>query len=321
MIIKERKLPLSIQKMQALLRRLPPQHQTIPAIKEQLAIRLSGYKGEKEIDYPLTFLPNKDYFIFHDIRLKDEAHFFQIDTLIVTKKFVLILEVKNISGTLYFDSLFNQLVRSKDGEEVAFPDPMIQTKRHESQLRRWFAANKLPKVPVISLVVISNPQSVIRTSQDNHFIHQKVIHRDFLPHKISQIENSHTDMISEKEVKKWIRCLLKQHTPADFSILNRFKIQEDELIRGVFCEECNHIPLVRTHGNWYCSKCNHKSKQAHLAALKDYYLLLGCNITNRQLREFLNITSDAQAKRILRSLNVNIEGNNKGRIYYLAFSD
>lgn len=321
MIIKERKLPLSIQKMQALLRRLPPQHQKVPAIKEQLAKSISGYKGEKKIDYPLTFLPDKNYFILHDIRLKDKDHFFQIDTLILTKKYALIIETKNISGTLYFDPNFNQLIRTKDGEDVAFPDPIIQVMRHELQLKQWFAANKLPSVPIASLVVIGHPQSVIRTSPENLAVFQKVIRPDFFPYKISQIDNSHNETISDKDIKKCIRLLLKQHTPADLLIKNQFKIEESDLIQGVICDQCNYFPLMRIHGQWFCSKCKHKSKDAHLAALKDYYLLLGTNINNRKLREFLRIQSADQATRILRSLNLRVIGKNKGKVYNLEFND
>lgn len=134
MIVKPRKIPLSIRKLEALIRRLPPYHPKLPFISEELNKKMAGYKGESSLDFYLGFLDPKQYFIFHDLRLKDDSRFFQIDTLIVTKSYLLIIEVKNIAGTIHFDPLFNQLIRIKEGKEMAFPDPLLQVKRHELQL-------------------------------------------------------------------------------------------------------------------------------------------------------------------------------------------
>lgn len=254
MIIKKRKIPLSILKTRALLRRLPPYHPKTPLIKEELSKREAGYKGESSLDFYLSFLEEKNYFIFHDLRLQDQSRFFQIDTLLLSKKFVLIIEVKNIAGTLYFDPLFNQLIRTKEENEMAFPDPLIQIQRHESQLKNWFSKNRLPGAPIHSLVVISNPQTIIRTTPENRQLSCKVIHREVLPSKISQIENSITKLsFSEKELKKTIRQLQKQHVEADFPILERYDITKNEILKGIICEKCNHIPLLKRHGTWFCS--------------------------------------------------------------------
>ncbi|MFE5428411.1 nuclease-related domain-containing protein [Peribacillus simplex] len=138
MIVKERKVPLSILKLRALAHRLPQSHPKIPSIMNELKKREAGFKGESAIDFPLSFLEPKNYFIFHDLRLQDQSRFFQMDTLLVSKKFALIIEVKNIAGSIYFDPHFNQLIRKKEGKETAFPDPIIQVSRQESQLKNWF---------------------------------------------------------------------------------------------------------------------------------------------------------------------------------------
>lgn len=320
MIIKKRKVPLSICKTRALIRRLPPQHSQISLIKENLNKREAGYKGESSVDFYLSFLEEKNYFIFHDIRLQDQSRFFQIDTLLLSEKFVLIIEVKNIAGTLYFDPVFKQLIRTKEGKETAFPDPLIQIQRHELQLKNWLLKNRLPTAPIHSLVVISNPQTVIRTASENRELSSKVIHRENLPSKISQIENSITkSSFSEKDLKKTIRQLKKQHIEADFFILQRYNLTKDELLKGVICENCHHIPLLKRHGTWFCSQCQHTCKNAHIQALKDYFFLIGPTITNRQLRDFLMMTSSASATRILQSMNLTYTGTNKGRVYNLFF--
>ena len=287
MIIKKRKIPRSIEQLQALTQRIPPYHPKIPLITEDLKKKTAGYKGERSLDFPLGFLEHRNFNIFHDLRLEDESRFFQIDSLLTTRKMNLILEVKNIAGTIYFDPIFKQLIRTKDGEETAFPYPLTQLERQESQLRDWLRKNRLPAMPIFSLVVISNPQTIIRTSPEHFNLSHKVIHRDHLPTKINQIESSlKGPTITEKELKKVSRLLLKNHIEADFSILERFQISSDDILKGVICPKCNHLPLARVHGNWYCPQCNSKSKDAHIQALKDYQLLFGSYITNSKLRGF-----------------------------------
>lgn len=318
MIVKKRGIPLILLKLQALLRRLPRHHPKIPILTEDLKKRRSGYKGECSLDYQISFLDEKDYFIFHDIRLQDETHFFQIDTLLVSAKFILIIEVKNIAGTLYFDPLFHQMIRTKDGAETAFPNPILQIQRQELQMKNWIGAQKLKEVPVYSLVVISNPQTIIRTSSQHHNLSQKLIHRDVLPATIKQIEKKiQTHILSEKELKKVIRLLKKHHKEADASILERYQISPNELIIGVFCPSCHFNPLTKIHGAWFCPGCKNRWKEAHIDALNDYKLLIGSTITNLQARQFLQVPSAATTKRLLHSMNLSYTGENKSRVYEL----
>ncbi|OAS82995.1 MULTISPECIES: nuclease-related domain-containing protein [Metabacillus] len=322
MISKIRTIPLSILKLQALLRRLPPTHPKFLLIKENLSKRLAGYKGEKAIDYPLSFLPEKDYYILHDLRLHDSTHYFQLDTLLICPNFIILLEVKNIAGTIYFDQEFHQLIRTHDGKETVLKDPLIQTSRQELQLKKWLTKNKCSKVPILSLIVISNSNTLIRTSPENHDLNQKVIHHHFLPTKINQLKKDFPNkMLSEKEMKKTIRMLQKEHKPLDQSILDQFEIQFDEILKGIFCPLCHHLSMLRIHGTWFCGHCKHKEKAAHLSALKDFYLLFGAEITNHKVREFLQISSPFLSSRLLHSMELSNNGTTKDRVHHLSFED
>jgi Nuclease-related domain len=187
MIIKKREIPDVILKLQALLRRTPNTHPKYPQIQENLSKQLAGYRGELAIDYPLSFLPEKEYFIFHDLRLKVQEFYFQLDCLLISSNFLLILEIKNIAGTLFFDQEYHQLIRTQDQREEAFPDPIIQIKRHESLLQKWLKHYGFSNIPILSLVVISNPYTLIRSSNE---LSNSVIPLNYLPEKISQL-NEH----------------------------------------------------------------------------------------------------------------------------------
>lgn len=72
--------------------------------------------------------------------------------------------------------------------------------------------------------MISNPKTLIRTSNANRIVPQKVIHRDVLPTKISQIEKIYgRELISDKELHKIKRQLKKHHTENDQPILKQFE--------------------------------------------------------------------------------------------------
>ncbi|WP_064092079.1 nuclease-related domain-containing protein [Rossellomorea aquimaris] len=317
MIVKEREIPLKILKLQALLRRLPEPHPKIPIIKQDLAKHLSGYNGEKSIDYYLSFLSNEDYHIFHDIRLFDGERFFQIDTLILTSHYALILEIKNMVGTLNFDGVFNQLVQTKNGQEKAFPDPIIQINRQANQFREWLQLNKLSELPIHGLVVMSNPQTVLRTNDKS--LNQIIIRSTSLTQKISELDQLYCNpVLCEKEIKIISRKIIKRTTPLNSSILEVYKLSEKDLVKGIYCENCNHLPLTRIYGYWKCSNCTNKTKDSHLKALNDYSLLLGNMITSSQLRNFLLISSPSLATRLMKSVHANKSGVNKGTVYTLT---
>jgi ribosomal protein L37AE/L43A len=316
MKVKEKQIPRIVLKLQALLPRTSPIHIKAAYVKDDLAKFLAGYKGEKSIDFHLSFLPKDDYFIFHDLRLFDGERYFQIDILVLSRRSIFILEVKNMSGSLEFDRDFNQLIQMKNGQEKAFPDPVLQLQRQKSQFKKWLVLNHLPHLPIHGLVVISNPQTVIKST--NKHTNKVVLHSNLLPHRIIEINNkNNTEQISQKEIKKIIRKTIKMDTPLNSSILDHYQMTRNDIKKGIFCPFCNHIPLDRGHGYWVCSKCSTKSKDAHLKALIEYELLFGDSISSSELKDFLMISSSSLASRILNSVASITEGTTKGRVYTL----
>ncbi len=321
MIEKERVMPRMILMLQALLRRLPLNHPKKQLISDELGKRMAGYKGETALDYTLSFLDPRNHFILHDLRIPLKDSFFQIDTLLITRTFILIIEVKYLAGVVYFDPVFNQLIQTKDGSEFALPDPTLQIKRQESQLVKWLNKLGFPSIPIYSYVVMSNDRTIIKTSPDNKSLNKVVIHRHSLLDKINRLENAcgGIENVSNKNIKKLIRTFKRQHQEANPSILERFNIMEKDLLKGVICEACNHLPLVRKHGTWVCLKCENKNRNGHIQAIKDYELLISPTITNTKLRKFLAIESPYVAKGLLQSLNLPTTGTKKGTTYTLTF--
>ncbi|MBD1383625.1 NERD domain-containing protein [Bacillus sp. IB182487] len=194
---------MKLQKLEALKRRLPLNHEKRRDIEEEYAKTMAGYRGEQTVDYHLKILHNDKNFILHDIRLLNGSAFFQIDTLICNPAFFLIIEVKNISGTLIFDQVFHQLIRNSNGKEEAFPDPISQVKRHHHQLTTWLKDNKVPEIPVEWIVVISHPSTLIKSSPINSNIGKKIIHSAALSNIIEEFTNKYKEKkFSNLDLKK-----------------------------------------------------------------------------------------------------------------------
>jgi Nuclease-related domain len=316
MIVKVREKPILLEQLEALLRRLLQDHHRRRQVQDDYNKKLSGFKGELAIDYPLSFLREDQYFILHDLRLFDSIHFFQIDTLIVSKNFFLIIEVKNIAGTLIFDSESHQLVRTTEDKEEAFPNPVNQVMRHRLQLKNWLENHHFPSIPIETLVVISNERSIIKSAKQNKFPKQ-VIPNFMIPNKISELEKKYpTEKINE--VDFILQVLLKEHIPLNQNPLKRYQIQPSDLIKGVQCPYCFGFPMKRIHGKWLCEKCDKTSLIAHLTALKDYFLLIKSTINNREARDYLIIPSNDVVKRLFHTIAFETVGINKGRKYKLS---
>ncbi|MBM6616373.1 nuclease-related domain-containing protein [Bacillus suaedaesalsae] len=318
MIVKERNIPLRMLKLEALLRRLEEHHPKRPQILEELARRKAGYRGEQALEYYLTYLSSEKYSVLQDLRLIHKEHYFQIDTLILSPSYFLIVETKNYQGTIYFDSDYSQLIRTVNDKEEAFPSPLVQVRRQRNHLSEWIKDNKVIDIPIDYLVVISNPNTIIKASPKNLEALRKVTPITVFLNKIEQIEKLYpTQLTQRKEIQRISKKLIKKHTPLNPDLLTQFDLTTSESLKGVHCPSCNFLPMQRKQAKWICPKCSKTSKDAHVNAIVDYALLLDNKITNQKLREFLHISSRTVTNKILGSLALEVSGSKKGRVYYL----
>jgi ssDNA-binding Zn-finger/Zn-ribbon topoisomerase 1 len=318
MIIKELEIPNYLEKLEALERRVPHNHEKYQVIVDSYSKWKAGYQGEKSLYYYLSFLSDK-YLISHGLRLSNGTYFFQIDILLITHSFLLIVEVKNYSGILHFDPQFNQLIRTYNGKEEALPDPLTQVERQKFQLMSLMHKRNIPSIPIETLVVMSNPKAVLKAPIHQTQISKKVIHATNFSKRVKEYEQIHQHQIlSDKEMKNISRFLVKKHQPLEKNIMQQFKISKKDLLTGVQCPECGEIPMKRNYGGWMCYNCDTLSGNAHIKALRDYAQLICPFICNEEARYFLHVSSESTAKRILTKLNIPNIGNTKGRKYDLS---
>lgn len=118
--------------------------------------------------------------------------------------------------------------------------------------------------------------------------------------------------LTKKALQKLIELLLAGHSPYLIDILAKYGIPLSDINPGVRCPECNFIPMLRVSANWHCPNCKITSKSAHTNAVYDYLLLNNHSITNKQARDFLQISSRRVARASLSHLPL-IRSGRSGR--------
>lgn len=316
MFLNERSIPLSLQQIIVVRSRIEKSHHKQPLLEKSELKSWAGYHGERAVDKQLERFANDKYTIFRDLNLQTKDKF-QIDTFLYTAYYGLILEIKNILGTLYFDKFSKQVIRTYKGEREGFSNPMLQAQMQQYHIQDWLKKHKLPPIPIEWLVVFSNPATILETTPGNEQIFQKVIHANLLLEKLQKLKEKYTTSVIDLSASKRLnRLLLKENTPHLTNILQKYEIPKSDTKTGVRCPLCNYVPMIRVSANWLCLNCNHYSKNAHIASLYDYFLLNQSNITNRQCREFLHIPTRSVALRLLSDLPM--IGTKGGSSYQLS---
>ncbi|MFC4617920.1 nuclease-related domain-containing protein [Camelliibacillus cellulosilyticus] len=318
MVIKALTEPTIIAMLQALLNRLNPSHPKRQVIEESLAKYWSGYIGERSLVYYLNFLP-KECLIIHNLRLTYQNHSFQMDVLILTPNFILIVEIKNHSGTLLFDEANQQLIQTFNDQIKVYPDPVQQADLQALQLRRLLEASEYAALPVETLAVVTNPATLVKRASDNTpQYNRKIIRPTKLHEKVLSLNKrwAHSSFPIEK-LKKLSELLIAWHTPKKEKILEKFNIDPSEIRTGVQCPSCLEMPMRRHYGKWKCLKCLFTTENEHIVTLKEYAYLIKPSITCHEFQMFSHLPSHSTAKRLLRMANLPYTGTTKGRIYHL----
>jgi len=312
LLLLDRKTPNSILILEALLRRLDANDRDFSYFQDYLTRLKFGHEGEHRVDREWFEMPylNEHYLLFN-YEIENEFGFsHQIDTLLLTKHFLLILEVKNIVGRIDYDEQKHQLIRTRpNGMAETLTNPFDQLYRHEELFHRILSQLKI-SLPIETAVVMANPSTVIGTVPKA----PPLFHASGLRAFIKSCLVRHESLLTTSQLDKLAKLLMSRSMSRNFDL----NISVDRIRKGVLCEKCNYaVAMTYSRGIWTCPKCGFESRDALLKALDDYRLLISERITNREFREFFNVESMYAASKILSRLNIETVGHKKGRYYII----
>ncbi|MFT8390465.1 MAG: NERD domain-containing protein [Sporolactobacillus sp.] len=321
MFVKPVTVPYHLLQYEACLRRLPP-GSAFKTLSLQAKNYRAGFKGEQMLEPLLNDLPRKDYYVFHDLRLSNRFFCFQIDYLILTLSFFLILEVKNIAGICALDFNSHTLKRKLEDHFDSYDDPTIQAAKLRLQFQDWLCLHcpQYASFPIEDRVVFPSPATFIHLENGLAEQQDKIIRGPQLRLRMNSLTDRYSANVhtSLKSIHTLSDKLLTAHQPKRVNLFDTYSISPESIIKGVQCPNCAHLPMTRLRQNWLCPKCGHAAPKAYQSALTDYQLIFGNKITSRQCKDFLQLDSLSTARYLLKSINPKPLGARKNRTFLLS---
>lgn len=269
--------PSSLTKgLQALVTRLQPTHPQYQSLQQELKIKEAGDFGEQYVMKELQQIALlNDCYIFHNVILPSVIPM-QIDILLIVPNAIILLEIKNIRGTVHFKSDPRQLIRtSESGEVHVFTHPEIQLEQYIQGMKHFLHTQHI-SIPIYGAVVFPfNNVNIYR--EDGRL---PILMAKELPIFLHQHIEKNKETVTMTAIKTLFLSHLRNRTP--FPLCQYYQIDVSALRRGVYCENCGEFGMEKLKIGWHCQMCQHRCRDAHIQALKDYYMLIGETITNRE---------------------------------------
>ncbi|MHC0039695.1 nuclease-related domain-containing protein [Pseudoneobacillus sp. C159] len=313
---KTRSPNLQLEGYTAALSRLSEYHPVVPILSSQQSSLQAGIGGEKRVAHELarhTFL--MDHHIFYDLSLSYSS-LYQMDALFLTRYFALLLEVKNISGTLKFLDNPPQLIQTKDNGEIkGYDSPAAQVERYGDLLSLWLTSRNI-SLPIYRAVVLAYPtQKVERAPAKTPVLFPSLIfpYIQKLPRDQIRLDIESFHWLSNELVTNHQFFIPKP-------ICELYHFPSSDIRPGVICPDCQYIGMIKTKRSWLCPRCDCHNHLAHLPTMKEWFLIMGRKMTNADCREFLQVDMKT-ATRILSGMDLMSEGGKKNRYYMMNFEE
>ncbi|PSL48583.1 nuclease-like protein [Salsuginibacillus halophilus] len=291
--------PAALVQLEALHRRLPPHHPAYAAIQEEYHSAAAGYYGEKSLTRVLERFAGKAH-IFQNIRLPVRHEHTQIDALLLLPDAAIIIEVKHWRGELQLSSLYGPVHRRYDGHDEHFPSPLLQVEDQAAQFAEWRAGHGLADIPIHTLIVFSHRESFLHPLPEHTDARNRIITRNALSRELRSLTAGSTNFAYD--IARLLHHLHADDYPAAANYTAFHNISRNDITPGVQCPDCQKQGMQRVRESWQCAQCGLRKKSAHAAALADYKAIFGHHITNREARDFLQISSRHTCRRLLQPL-------------------
>ncbi|WP_430735814.1 nuclease-related domain-containing protein [Gracilibacillus dipsosauri] len=218
----------------------------------------AGRYGENSLDYYFDLCSIEGKKVIKDLRIVGKTAF-QIDRLLLTPSFLCLLEVKNITGTIYFDQDAHQLYGETEDKNDIFPDPLLQVDLQKAQLRRFLLEYSIDIPPIFTASVFVHPNA--RLLLQDYSERSRILTGIALPSYLEKLAKKYPPVITSHQVELLSRFLESHHQSAVINILEKYEVLWEDLIKGVRCPSCNQYAMKRNRMRWECPHVEHVVKK------------------------------------------------------------
>ena len=198
-------------------------------VAEELDLRIrlveAGIRGEHSIRFELanSHIP---MYVLHDLYLEHDGLSAQIDYLLVTKKAILVVECKNLQGNIEINSsgdFIRTFAYGSRTRKEGIYSPVTQNRRHLELIKQIRAAEKSNMLSKMmfersfyqtyrSVVVLSNPKTILNARYAKKEIRQQVIRADQLAEYIrTTCSDPNVATINDKDMEALAQFFLTRH--------------------------------------------------------------------------------------------------------------
>ena len=177
-------------------------------VKEHIKLFSIGHAGEKSVLFELqhSMLP---MIVLHDLNLIFEEYSAQLDFVVITHKFILIIEVKKLLGDIEVTDSgdFIRVLRNNNRivHREGMYNPISQVERHVAILDKCLRKEKVIKrCPIYHVVTFANPKTILNISR-------------------KAPKHIRSSIIRHDQIKSFIESKLKDESPV--YMLDRFLYQ------------------------------------------------------------------------------------------------
>jgi hypothetical protein len=207
-------------------------------IERDIAFIKQGIEGEKNVAFELrnSFLP---ILCLHDIRLEFEDYVAQFDFIVISNKFICILETKKLNGDIEItsDGDFIRIIRGYDGrfiKKVGMYSPISQNERHVNILKEILSKEKLIRLlPLKSLVVMANPKSILNKNKCPKTIQNNIYKYDQVITYLTGLQKDKTNDIDmlEKYMYRISDFLIANNKPLQIDNYTKYGLSAEDFIK------------------------------------------------------------------------------------------
>lgn len=293
----------NISNLQELLKEVSDE-ETANNIKNKINRLYYGLIGEKNVAYELknSHIP---ILILHNLYLEFNGLTAQIDFVVVSEKFILVIECKNLVGEIDINNKgeFTRIFKTSTGKvykKEGMYSPIVQNERHLELIKdilenEGFKRSKLDKA-IEQISVVANEKAIINDRFAKDEVKKRVIKHDQLIQKMKEISEKSSISFTEETMYKISNILLKYNKEYSIDYSKMYNIDkknvnknEIEEIRIVYNnEEVNikdaseKIPIEQTE--LYKELKKYRLNKSKEEMVKAYYLY-----TNVQLEEIVKL--------------------------------
>ena len=294
----------------ALLRRFTGSSEELYNFQTRIDRTTAGMAGEQRVYQDIEdCMSGEPFALLHGLQFINHNNIpHQIDLLLLTTRYILVIEVKNISGTLFYDKELRQFSRTLfDDKHEFFANPFDQLLRHHEYVY-YLLKNANIKVPVSSLIINSNTNATM----DQSLRGEAIININSLRNTLNNLQHKYPQIMAANGPERLKHFFESKNV---FYEATRY-IPLTSIQSGVLCPTCDFKNLmVYDSRTWRCFSCKQNNRKALKLALRDYRILVGDTITNEKFRDWTGISNPYTASKILRNLNFPASGKTRSRIY------